>query len=546
MAHNGRMPVRFYSFFRFAFPAIFSLVFAVIFLLQASPAHADPHAVFYTDRAQEQLFYNVLAALNQADYVEPGIPGSPYSRTNLVQNRSIAAQPDPTIGTPYASPNPIEQSTHTNLPSVVTRNITLEGNDLWTAYLSEEFALETDVRRSISELSRLYCQNSLGRAGCSNQPGPAQEQSEAFPADANAYAQQPNLSLVSALSSGTQAETDFQDVLTGNAPADALHPANGDQEANLPPELKFPRANSPELSALRTINKDNKDALSVIDNTTSSVVSAQYGSTIEPDVFSNIKFSDNGNKAEIADNKTFNEYVDTLMGINSLLTGSIQVADHAYQQGLAFQQDRDQTPSLGQYVLTKQNGGGVTGTVTVPSSAVADTLSASANLLPNEVIGEKIAGNQEATIPGQQPDLLSPKANGAVAGISTTDPSPTPTPQPSGQVAGITDFSQKIQNLYNTYYASPQPNPNNATTGLVPAYEETGNSQLLEALGIKIPNINPKETTCGFCTDLSGILGTGSSSSSTSSSIFSDLYCYFFPTIQSCVARKEPIPTVAP
>ncbi|HSX24585.1 MAG TPA: hypothetical protein VLG69_01320, partial [Candidatus Andersenbacteria bacterium] len=65
------MPVRFYSFFRFAFPAIFSLVFAVIFLLQASPAHADPHAVFYTDRAQEQLFYNVLAALNQADYVEP-------------------------------------------------------------------------------------------------------------------------------------------------------------------------------------------------------------------------------------------------------------------------------------------------------------------------------------------------------------------------------------------------------------------------------------------------------------------------------------------
>src|SRR3989344_8087260 len=45
--------------------------FIALFSLSAPTAHADPHAVFYTTIGQQQLFFNVLAALDQADYVEP-------------------------------------------------------------------------------------------------------------------------------------------------------------------------------------------------------------------------------------------------------------------------------------------------------------------------------------------------------------------------------------------------------------------------------------------------------------------------------------------
>ncbi len=556
------MPLHFFYWNRKIILALFSLALTVIFATSVTPAHADPHAVFYTDRAQEQLFYNVLAALNQADYVEPGIPGSPYSRAQLTNNRDLTAFNQSIVnGTPdkngqvnpvpYQSPNPVEAATHTNLPSVVTRNVTLEGNDLWTAYLYQQFARETDTRRQLSELARLYCEASLGRAGCSNQPGPAQEQSVAFPANIDQYMQQPNLSAVSLLSSdptgGTTLteEQELKNKLTNTKPADADAPADALNPANVtvPEGLNFIRPNSQTVAQLRNNVQSNQDAKTIVDTTAGNVIASQYAQILDPGALNKVQFTGNNKKASLPSDATFDDYIRSIRGLDSLLPGMMDIAQQGYNQGLAFQQNRAQTPSLGQYVLTKNPTGGVDGTLTTPSSAIAAEIVAGANLLPNQVIGEKIAGTSTITTPGQQPDLPVTAQTGQVLGASTSPlPSDNSVNQLSGQVAGI---STQVQQLYQTYYDSPQPNPNNVTTGLIAPYKEQGTGQFAEALGIKDPNPNPQEVTCGFCTSISTIVNSATASPVVNS-VYTDLFCYFFPTTEACIARKEPVSSTSP
>jgi len=163
------MPAHLLYSFRHASWKITFIVIVFGFIFFSQTAYADPHAVFYTDRAQEQVFFNTLAALNQADFVEPGLADSTgRTREQLLGRRTGAAltAPAPTV-LPTANTqqtklfageeNPLVTSTHTDLPGILSRTITLEGNDLWTAYLVNQLALETKTRRSASELARLYC-----------------------------------------------------------------------------------------------------------------------------------------------------------------------------------------------------------------------------------------------------------------------------------------------------------------------------------------------------------------------------------------------------
>ncbi len=140
----------------------------------ARVAHADPHAVFYTDRGQEQLFYNVLAALNQSDYVEPA--EGQYSRGDILTEREkqkqIQSTPEPQPASGDTEPGfPGEQdatiqSTKTELSGILSRSITLEGHDLWTAYLVHQFALEVARRNDQDQLFRVYCERGIGIEGC--------------------------------------------------------------------------------------------------------------------------------------------------------------------------------------------------------------------------------------------------------------------------------------------------------------------------------------------------------------------------------------------
>lgn len=74
---------------------LLAMTIGVLLVLMAPrQASADPHAVFYTDRGQAQVFYNVLAALNQADYVEPPLRPDPF----------VTPVPQPRVPSPTEPP----------------------------------------------------------------------------------------------------------------------------------------------------------------------------------------------------------------------------------------------------------------------------------------------------------------------------------------------------------------------------------------------------------------------------------------------------------
>lgn len=116
-------------------------------------ARADPHAVFYTAIGQRQLFFNVLAAINQADYVEPatGI----FSREDLAVKRDTADQ--------ASSVSEALKTTRTDLAAVLTRLITLDGTDLWTNYLALQIAKEATQTTNTTAYIELLCAQGLGR-----------------------------------------------------------------------------------------------------------------------------------------------------------------------------------------------------------------------------------------------------------------------------------------------------------------------------------------------------------------------------------------------
>jgi len=151
------------------------LVAFLVFGMTTRPAQADPHALFYTTIGQQQLFYNILAALDQADYVEPAKPAlgisSGNSRQELLDARTAAGFSEET--------SPQLNATKTDLSSVITRAVTLEGNDLWSSYLAYLDAVETDRRRNLVELYKVFCTVAAGVKNCDAVDGDTPKVAEA-------------------------------------------------------------------------------------------------------------------------------------------------------------------------------------------------------------------------------------------------------------------------------------------------------------------------------------------------------------------------------
>ncbi|MEO6077820.1 MAG: hypothetical protein ABIP54_03465 [Candidatus Andersenbacteria bacterium] len=544
-------PVHFFSSFRIVLSAaFFSLILITLFVANTPLALADPHAVFYTDRAQEQLFYNVLAALNQADYVEPGIGDFPYARNNLAQNRNFAANPDPASqNTSPLGPetNLVLRQTHTDLPSVVSRNITLDGNDLWTAYLLNQYALETDTRRATSELLRKLCTSALGLIGCSTNPGPANQQSEAFVTTIDQL-NQPNLSAISPLGTGTQGQKDTIAKMTGTkitdptAPADALNPEN----VEVSRAINIPLTGNASIDALHGATQSDQDAANTVDNVTRSVVASRYSSAIDPNTFTNIQFStkDNQPKADFKEDTSFADQINAITGLSNLTTGAIQASQQGLEQGLAFQKLQQQTPSLAKYTLTK-DGGGVKATITDPSTAISGQLASAIDVYAKQPLSLKTASSNNLLSPGQATILTRQPvtSTGSAAQQNPSQPLADASlnlSSPNAQVAGIStdQYAQDYNNLLNTTYNTPAGTSSNVGTApaLAPSFDEPANAQFGQAISNQQAFGNPVEAQCGFCTDLDPIL---KNSSATIGSFYSDLYCYFFPTTTSCAPKKD-------
>ena len=229
-------------------------------LLGTKVAYADPHAVFYTATGQEQLFFNVLAALNQADFVEPAVPqtGTPagQSGADLLEKRSIAGFP--------AESDPQVKATETELSAVLTRNITLEGNDVWTAYVAIQKAVDTERAVVSAQLTQQYCEKGLGEKDCQNTIAAKKNQDKAFVTDPSKYE---NLSLVngalSVLKSGLpehdqaleQALTDNSGPLANDQNIADLR-ANNQNDPNKKPDLIGARLPRPALPAFGALSQD--------------------------------------------------------------------------------------------------------------------------------------------------------------------------------------------------------------------------------------------------------------------------------------------------
>lgn len=140
-------------------------------LLRPGEVLADPHATFFTDRAQEQLFYNVLAALNQADFVEPprNNDGSPPIRSverigdYIATGRFLPPQPSPAL-TPVRDVSgniigfdhfpPSEPEEREPLPRIRVRQVTSDDGDVFYRESLQRRAL---VEAQRTELSNLLC-----------------------------------------------------------------------------------------------------------------------------------------------------------------------------------------------------------------------------------------------------------------------------------------------------------------------------------------------------------------------------------------------------
>ncbi len=133
-------------------------------------AQADPHGVFYTAIGQKQLFFNVLAALDQADYVE-----YEYERQDRLDNRADVEANPPFESEEFelldvTSINEEDGSaSETGSPGgadLLSRSITLEGNDLYNDQLIREYGAEFSRRNAMSELTRVLCEYGLGIPEC--------------------------------------------------------------------------------------------------------------------------------------------------------------------------------------------------------------------------------------------------------------------------------------------------------------------------------------------------------------------------------------------
>ena len=515
------MPVTILHFFRYAFRALFvALIFFGITLFSPS-AYADPHAVFYTDRAQEQLFYNTLAALNQADFVEPS-SNNQYSRATLLARRASAvARTSPQPGDRPFSPeqNPINTSTRTDLPAILTRGITLEGNDLWTAYLVNQFALETATRRNTSELARVYCQGGLGRVGCDTNLGSteSQQQSEAFaniPVDRQTEVA---FGRDSILQSGTSDDEDIRQSIE-NEPKTANNKY-----------LYSPRYYSPEIAALRQNIGSNEGALAILTGLTTGI-SGLSGNAISTDAFADVTFEEG--EAKLPEDYKLDEYLYKLSQANSLPIGLRTIASGGEAKARLSQYYEENPTAIADSTLVTGKDGSIVKEIQVPASAKIALQNSGAGLAVQVAQNQHFANSTELATPGGKARVV-PIANiPKVKGISTTEPSPTP----EGQVAGL---ATDLYDLYTRYYENPPPTTNSPADNLINPNKESGVYDLLRAFTNDTylkGSTDPAESLCGFCIQIDGILQQAKDT-------FDNIFCALFPTTEYCRARlNEDLP----
>lgn len=236
---------------------------SITLLAAARPAHADPHALFYTAIGQQQLFFNLLAALDQADYVEPAAPTAGIDEKNtreaILKKRENLGLPPEEFG--------IITETETELASILARNVTLEGTDLWTHYLLLQGALETKRREDLSKYIPILCNFALG--GCAG----TKEADQAFITDPQAYSNEKILNGVNRALFSNYDTTSADQATRREAVEDT-------QKAR-------PLAWSEGMAALRYQESERPDILATVERTAESTLNNYMDGDVDPTTFTN-------------------------------------------------------------------------------------------------------------------------------------------------------------------------------------------------------------------------------------------------------------------
>lgn len=476
--------------------ALLGIVAAILFIFVTNTpvAHADPHAMFYTVIGQQQLFFNVLAALDQADYVE-----TPQQRQSLAQQRAAAGyKPED-----YQTLVP----TQTNLSSVLTRGVTLEGQDLWSAYQAQQLARETARRQATSEFVALGCERGLGRVGCSRNPSEWQ-QNQAFITDPLEWANRPFAEGVLGVAlSGTDIDQQIRkDRLAGTTPQDP----------------KSPRPFSPGIAELRVATKDNPLSSLYANYLIFTAVKSLLPPEDTADILKDLKFKDNGgidlafslSKDNKSDGDKLNgvDYIDRALGAASttsrliaafrreMVNGAEQVQN---SQNIVSQSGAIGDVSLKPVIYPNKTIGSIDATITTPAHAKLALTEATANAIGNLDQNIAFAPPEAAKAPGNV-KLVGPKdyttaTAGQVKGARTDN---------TGQVLGLLD---------NPYLTSYQENlldaPNKPTNGpnvnpVSPNREEIITSALKAFTGDTYRYFDPSanNNSCGYCVSLSTLI----------------------------------------
>ncbi len=512
----------------------FGILIAIAsFVVLAPSAYADPHAVFYTDRAQEQLFFNVLAALNQADYVESGIDSGQYNRPKLVASRQSASSGS--AGQPIVQftgeQSQLISSTHTDLPGIVSRNITLEGDDLWTAYLVYQFALETSIRKSTSRLARILCQNVFGDPGCNQKPGNDNALNDAFTTIPISKEGEIAIAQDAILASGEDSEKQLKIEIQN---------ATNKQDIGKNKALyTVPRPYDASLGLLRKNNPQtaNEGASDFINNLTSEISGAAIG--VDPTTFSNVTFDSDGSP-KLADNITSDAYVLKLKQIMDLPYRLQIIADYGEEQARTFQYYQENPTAKADSLLkltgdTTDGSGPLVGRITTPVSAKLASVDSALALANSVATSQQFASAADVTTPGTDSLVTPGLSNTLPPGVTDNLPDFSNivlnTSNQQGQVAGVsqsfdTNQNQIFQETYNqssTRSLSPAANPRDPL-------EEPGVIELINratnmssnAFGFYIEN---PSNASAFDLSMQSLLKTTS---------LGDIFCSIFPSVPGC------------
>lgn len=530
-----RMPRDFFIHFQTACKVFFFALFSISVLTFARPAYADPHAVFYTDRAQEQFFYNSLAALNQADFVEPSLSdGTGRTREELLGRRSAAVAQNQPVTPPkqgqsenfIQEQNPLITQTHTDLPAILSRSVTLEGNDLWTAYLVNQFALETATRRSTSELARIFCERGLGRVGCSSEPK-AQQQESAFITKPASLVGELKVGASAALSSGdAEAKKISQSILDG----ETISGANGfNNTATNDPIFKIERPEDASLAALRKNESANEETSNLINTLASSITN--LGSRINPDMFSGVTFDSEGSP-RVAKDATFDEYTEKLFQLASLPSELLSVRSRSEQLIRNSQAYRTNSTAVADYILESKSNdgsGSLLAKITTPASTKLAAINALAELEAEAAVNQNYTNPRSISQAGNR-SLVDPSLTPSQLGtLGTTDGLPD-----VGSVAGISTFDQQLAEKYQENYDAPQPITLSPSVYDQGTLLEPGTFDALVAFTNdthrRADTDNPIASKSAFSIDIKSILDPATVSA---------VLCSVFPSIEACLTLNS-------